>query len=239
MNAKVPVLSLSVAAMAMLVALWVATALADEGPGPQGDLEFNARVHSLQASGGKVEIGATFENRNASPERVNLLLDVETANGDDRLVFQEFAEDELLEPGEAYTLRANWSPEQPGAYRVKLGVFSADWSVVHEWVGDAAEITRIDDGAGTRGWLLDVSRQESHVHQSSKSRFSQSSIVMCSYIGGNAEGGETCDEREITGGGPLSDAEVRERMEDAREQARERTEELQNLRNEIREALGR
>ena len=56
-------------------------------------------------------------------------------------VFQRFFERQTVMPGSPQTYDISFTPPQNGTYRIDTGIFNGDWSVLHLWGYDLAQMT--------------------------------------------------------------------------------------------------
>ncbi len=77
----------------------------------------------------------------AAQKQTNGLIDLEVYDERGQKVFQKFIENQTWTAGEARELAASWTPERPGNYVARVGVFSDGWSQTLAWQNEAAQFS--------------------------------------------------------------------------------------------------
>ncbi|GEM_PF-766724 len=102
---------------------------------PIGDkLAFSASVGTYPlnpATGQPVDMRYTVKN--IGSVTANITTDLEIFNSQGIKVFQKFMENESIDPGQEKQFSAPWTPDASGSYKVKLGIFKSDWSMLYFW----------------------------------------------------------------------------------------------------------
>lgn len=81
----------------------------------------------------------------------DVLIDVELYNGNGEKVRQAVIASDMIQGGATNDVVTIPPPSAPGAYLVKVGVFSANWSVLYRWIDQAGIILMSDPAAPPSG----------------------------------------------------------------------------------------
>ncbi|MDE2040786.1 MAG: hypothetical protein KGI59_00135, partial [Patescibacteria group bacterium] len=89
-------------------------------------------------------------NLNSTGQASNVIADIEIYNSSNTKIFQQFFGGQNISSGSPGSYKLSWTPPQAGAYRLKVGVFSSDWSKNFFWDDDVTDVTLngTADGAG-------------------------------------------------------------------------------------------
>ncbi len=85
----------------------------------------------------------------------NGIIDMEIYDTANQKIGQQYFTGQSLAPGQAMAHTIMWSPPSGGAYRVKVGVFGADWSPMIMWNDNAASFN-ISSSGGNNPLLTDT-----------------------------------------------------------------------------------
>ena len=109
-------------------------------PPPTPSYTLTASVHPGSAAPGQsVAITANVTSATAS----NVVIDVEVHDPADNKVFQRYYETESFAAGQTKSYPVSWpvlATDEPGAYRVQVGVFSPGWASELEYNSNAAQV---------------------------------------------------------------------------------------------------
>jgi hypothetical protein len=107
--------------------------------GPTMAFGTSSTVSPNSAVGNTTQVATKISNL-GSPVP-NFLVDIEFINSSGSKVNQQVFENQSLGVGENKTLQSTWTPNQTGNYKVKVGIFSPNWSQLIYWNDNAASIS--------------------------------------------------------------------------------------------------
>jgi hypothetical protein len=106
------------------------------------DLLFETSVTGLPESplvGQEVALSATVKNISKS-DATDAIVNVEIYQGSNR-VYQNYVAGANIAINKTATYPMKWTPDKEGEYKVKVGVFSSNWSNLYSWFNEVKTIT--------------------------------------------------------------------------------------------------
>jgi hypothetical protein len=101
-------------------------------PGQIVSFTASASVSPQNPSTGKpVDLTANLTNRGSLI--AGAIVDVEIADSSGKKAYQQLFSGQALQSSETKSYSLSWTPDLPGTYTLKVGVFSGDWQKVYFW----------------------------------------------------------------------------------------------------------
>lgn len=87
--------------------------------------------------GQNMSASINVKNTDSAMAGQNIIVDVEIVSSQGQRQFQQFFEGQSIAAQQTRTYTVSWSPPSAGTYTIKVGVFSANWSVNYFWEDNA------------------------------------------------------------------------------------------------------
>ncbi|MBI5134245.1 MAG: hypothetical protein HZA81_02555 [Candidatus Taylorbacteria bacterium] len=112
-------------------------------PAPTGSWSSSGSLSGSATVGSSATLAATV---NLSGEAQNVIADVEIYDSSNSKIFQKFFERQNISQSAPGSYSVTWTPPAAGAYTLKIGTFSNDWSANHHWNDRALAFSATNPG---------------------------------------------------------------------------------------------